>query len=320
MVSQFSVTREVLGHLQRLHGSTIFIGPSGIGLIQKDDLGLLLQDASLLVQLGVQVVLFDFSGGSFWSDSDMPENLSHICVRNDAELAKMARQCSAMKLCLIAGSDHLTASGGRQLDDISLQEAEALLMEGGMITREGRLALERALLVCQAGIPRTHIFNVHGGALLDELLTDAGAGTMVYANAPHKRVHPMEPKHQYQVHALLQGKVPKRTGAFIREHGPEIRVFAIDNNAHGLSRVVVKDGMLLVLNLTHSPRATATEALEYLLKAAMEEALSLGLSAVIVPVDEIPALMRILPWFTNLGFRKTHVGGGSRETWLKTVQ
>lgn len=299
--------RGILRHAEAFRGSTMVIASSGIGPFDRGDLELFLQDVVLLSRLGIVPVLVDIGASGFWDNLGKPDYLEVANVPGAKELVELAVTCKARKLCLVAGTDRITTSKGRPLDDVPVDEAQKLLADSTLTTPGSRHALSCAVAACRAGIARVHVVNVHrDGALLDELFTDTGAGTMIYAGNPHKEVRTMVHEDRFSVCSLLRAAIPRRTLEFVVEHRDEVRVFTVDREVYGVARVVHRGKTLHVVTLAHSERANAAEVLQSLLRFIIEEARVVGVEVVAIPADEIPALMRILPWFTGLGFVKGH--------------
>ena len=319
-----SGSREILRHAQGFRGSTMVVASSGIGPFDRGDLEIFLHDVALLSRLGIRLVLVDKGGSGFWDNLGRPDYLEVLNVPGAKELVEAAAACKATKLCLVAGTDRITTAKGHQLDDVPVAEVEKLVADNSLTTPGSRYALSCAITACRAGIPRVHVVNVHrDGALLDELFTDAGAGTMIYAGTPHKEVRTMVYGDRFSICSLLRTAVPRRTLEFVMEHLREMRVFTVDREVHGIARVMQRDGTLHVMTLAHTERSNAAEVLQSLLRFILDEARTMGMQAVAIPADEIPALMRILPWFKGLGFvkgRATLLGGVSqKDVWLKQV-
>jgi N-acetylglutamate synthase-like GNAT family acetyltransferase len=314
--------REVLRSVQRFVGSTIFIAPSSIGPFDKADLEALLQDVHLLTRLGARVFLVQYERTHFWEGLELPSGMQCVVdVSGSVELVSCAATYSATKLFLLSGTDRI-ASLGQRLSDVSVAEATHLLSSGRIVTPEARETLRVAVAACEAGIPRVHIINVHrDGAFLNELCTDYGAGTMIHTDQNRKEVHVMRQEERFGVTTLLRDIVPHRTNEFVREHGRELHVFVIDSDVYGVARLTAHEKTLVVRALAYSPSADTTETLSFLLRAALSEAKERGLARVVLPADELPALMRILPWFKDLGFAKGKysLGGANLEVWLKDV-
>lgn len=314
------LSREVLRYATRFIGATVFVVPSGIGPITRDDLEMHLDDIKLLLSLGMHVFAVDYAGGEFWSGLEWPDDLQHLFVTDDDDLVTKAWQYGVKKLCLVAGSDHVTIRGV-PLDDVPVAKVEDLLTDASLMPGT-RHVFELARKACRGGVSRVHVINVHqNGALLDELFTNRGAGTMIYTGKPHKEVRRMDDQDRFSVRTLLYETVPRQTAEFVRAHKAELRVFSVDGDVHGIARVVQRESELLVLTLAHAPRSNIAEVLEQLLRAVIDEARSAGMRRVILPTNTIPALMRILPWFTGLEFVKGRaaLGTGQQDAWLREI-
>ena len=319
---QQCASREILRSAARLQGSTVFIAPSSLGPFEKNDLGMFLQDAGLLVRLGVRVFLAEEVGATFWDDQDLAPGLQRIHVQGHKGLIRAAAERSSTKLLLLSGADHIITSRGHRLDDVPIAEARRLLAEQELVTEVSKETLRLAISACESGIPRVHIFNVHrDGALLDELCTDFGAGTMIHTDPRHKEVRPMGPAERFGVCTLLREVLPRRTAEFVREHERELRVFTVDGDVHGVARITPSEDALVVRTIAHSPRANAADVISALLRGIVDEAREQRMTQVCLPVDELPARMRLLPWFQELKFAKGRavVGGSTQEVWLKAV-
>jgi hypothetical protein len=316
-----SVTREMLRYAARFRGMTVLLTSSGIGPFNRDDLGMLLQDVTLLRQVGMDFCVAEYRGVDFWSGLAWPDDVPSISVRDDDELIAEALKRGAQKICLVAGTDRIVI-GDKHLDSVPLADAERFLGESMKLAGQVRHALELAVSACTKGIPRVHIVNAHrDGALLDELFTNLGVGTMIFTGTPHKEIRRMTDADRFSVCTLVRSVVPKRTPEFVGEHADEWRIFAVDGDVHGVARFRRQEKCLVVLTLAYASRANKTDVIEYLLRAAAAEARSLEVDSVALPGDEIPALMRILPWFTGLGFAKGTIsfGAGPKDAWLQKV-
>ena len=267
-----SVAREVLRYAATFNGLTVCIAPSGIGPIARGDLDMFLQDVELLSKLGMGLFTADYCGGTFWEGLEWPKNLRRLFVTDDKDLVAVAKNHGAGKLCLVSGTDRIVIRG-HQLDSVSLARAKSVLADGDGLTRQSRHVLELAVSACEAGIPRDHVVNAHrDGALLDEFFTNLGVGTMVFAGTPHKEVRTMTTDDRHSVCALLRNAIPRETGMFVREHLEQLRVYAVDSDVHGVSRVTSRGDTIFVLVLAHSARSNVAEVLEGLLRAALDEA------------------------------------------------
>jgi amino-acid N-acetyltransferase len=105
-------------------------------------------------------------------------------VNSDSIAAELAEQLKAAKLLFIGTAEGLMTQGGL-LRQVSVGELKALLGQNtsGGLAPETLSKARFAVAACEAGVPRVHIVNGRlDEALLAEVFSNEGVGTMVYAN------------------------------------------------------------------------------------------------------------------------------------------
>jgi amino-acid N-acetyltransferase len=97
---------------------------------------------------------------------------------------QVAVRLEATKLIFLMDADGVR-NGRRQLvTDLSTSDAEALLAKADRLTPDVRLYLPAAIRACNNGVKRAHLISRRlDGALLLELFTRDGVGTMISATA-----------------------------------------------------------------------------------------------------------------------------------------
>jgi len=97
---------------------------------------------------------------------------------------QVAVRLEAMKLIFLLDADGVRNGRRQLLTDMSTKEAEALLAKSGKLSPDVRLFLPAAIRACDNGVKRAHLISRHhDGALLLELFTRDGVGTMLAATA-----------------------------------------------------------------------------------------------------------------------------------------
>lgn len=93
---------------------------------------------------------------------------------------------------IFLSSVRMPSHDGGAFRNISTQEAEQLLTAGDQrFTLAQRTKLAWALAACRAGIPRAHVLpGQDDGAILNEVFSSEGIGTMVYAD-DYQHIRPM---------------------------------------------------------------------------------------------------------------------------------
>jgi len=95
---------------------------------------------------------------------------------------QVAVRLSAHKLMFLMENEGVRNGRRRLLSELSTHDAEALLARRGKLPPDVQLYLPCAVRACDNGVKRTHLISRHhDGALLLELFTRDGIGTMVSA-------------------------------------------------------------------------------------------------------------------------------------------
>ncbi|MDX1587622.1 MAG: amino-acid N-acetyltransferase [Oleiphilaceae bacterium] len=93
--------------------------------------------------------------------------------------SQVAASLKAEKLIITTERNGVPDADGELLRELNLNQARAL-MAGGRLAKDDRDVLEAACRACAAGVRRAHIISyVEDGALLQELFTRDGLGTLV---------------------------------------------------------------------------------------------------------------------------------------------
>src|SRR5690349_2997187 len=97
---------------------------------------------------------------------------------------QVAVRLEAMKLIFLMDADGVRNGRRQLLTDLSTTDAEALLGKGDRLTSDVRLYLPAAIRACNNGVKRAHLISRKlDGALLLELFTRDGVGTMIASSA-----------------------------------------------------------------------------------------------------------------------------------------
>src|SRR5947209_2791450 len=97
---------------------------------------------------------------------------------------QVAVRMNAQKLIFLMETDGVRNGRRQLLSDLSTKEADALLKKPNKLAPDVRLFLPAAIRACDNGVKRAHLISRHhDGALLLELFTRDGVGTMLAATA-----------------------------------------------------------------------------------------------------------------------------------------
>jgi amino-acid N-acetyltransferase len=104
-------------------------------------------------------------------------------VNSDAIAVEVAEALRAMKVIYLSPREAVTV-GGSLVQQLSIAEAEDLVKKRrGQLDAGSISKLEHAARACRNGVPRVHILNGNTDeALLAEVFSTEGVGTMIYGN------------------------------------------------------------------------------------------------------------------------------------------
>jgi amino-acid N-acetyltransferase len=95
---------------------------------------------------------------------------------------QVAVRMSTIKLIFLMDTDGVRNGRRQLLSDLSTRDAEALLAHPERLASDVRVYLPAAIRACDNGVKRAHLISRHhDGALLLELFTRDGVGTMIAA-------------------------------------------------------------------------------------------------------------------------------------------
>lgn len=171
-------------------------------------------------------------------------------VNSDSIAVEIAEAMRAMKILFLSSHENLVLHG-EEVRQLSIAETEELLKKrkpkaapstpaGWNAEVDAKLAskLENAARACRAGVPRVHLLNGHvNEALLTEVFSHHGIGTMVYSNE-YQQIRRVFKKDVRAVMTLIRQSVDsaelvKRTRADIMQHLDDYWVLEIDRSLAG---------------------------------------------------------------------------------------
>jgi amino-acid N-acetyltransferase len=159
-------------------------------------------------------------------------------VNSDGVALAVAEALKAVKLIFVTTQDGLTR-GGRLLRQVLAGDLERMLGEDRAGFHPETLSKAvHAAAACKAGIPRVHVINgCLDEALLTEVFSNEGVGTLVYANE-YQQVRRALKKDIPSILKLIQPSVEneglvRRSRASIERHIGDYYLFETDRNPVG---------------------------------------------------------------------------------------
>lgn len=241
-----------------------------------------LMDRAAEVELKFCQSTFQFS-----AQSEQVEEVSSALNRGQAVVVDLA-ECeplsdiqsqwatvlSASKLIVLHSSNALPRQGAIRAADVNTMSSESTI-------------LKRAALACQRGIPRVHLLDGnHPAVLLDELFSNEGVGTMVYADS-YRVIRPIREDDIVELLGMIGRSVRNahlvpRGYADIEKHLSDYLVMDIDSNVVGCVALLryededTAEVACLYVKQAHEGLGYGAE----LVKAAHQQARELGLKSV----------------------------------------
>jgi amino-acid N-acetyltransferase len=168
-------------------------------------------------------------------------------VNSDGVALEVAEALKAAKLIYITNQEGLLRAG-EEVSQISVIEAEDFYKKHkGEIPENLSSKLEHSIRACRNGISRVHILDGRiDEALLTEIFSNEGIGTMIYANE-YQAVRRAMRKDVRAIRNLIresvqQEEILNRTRQDILTHINDYYVFQIDNNIVGCVALHVQPG------------------------------------------------------------------------------
>ena len=159
-------------------------------------------------------------------------------VNSDGVALEVAEALRAEKLIFLTGNGDLPKNGKKPAQ-LSVEEAtEYLKKKKGDISQEMASKLEHGLRACKEGVSRAHILDGREDeALLDELFSSEGVGTMIYADE-YTEIRKALKKDVRSIMRLIGNSVAaeellRRTRAQVAADIGDYSVFEIDGNMVG---------------------------------------------------------------------------------------
>ena len=165
-------------------------------------------------------------------------------VNSDGVALEVSEALKAEKLMFVTTNNGILG-GGKLSTQFSVGECEAYLRkERPTLAPDMTSKLEHAIRACQNGVSRVHIIDGRQDeALLTEIFSSEGIGTMIHANE-YVAVRPAKKKDAGVIHNLIRESVQSqqllpRTRKDIAKNIGDFYVFEIDNSVIGCVGIIL---------------------------------------------------------------------------------
>ena len=255
-----------------------------------------------------------------WSPSGKPYN-----VPSEEIALAAATALGAIKFFIVSAHGGLRAGafsipmGLETRDDgsmvrLSPQEAEAVLSANGIAATEtgneqnqSLHELSLAVRACRAGVDRVHIIDGRvEGAVLKELFSNLGAGTMIYTDE-YESIRPLRSRDIPDVLRLMEplmqtGFLIRRSLEQIQEKKEDYVVFEIDSSIHACGALHDwGENQGEIAAIATDPMYTDLALGRRIVGCLIEKARKTGMKRVFVLTTQTQ------DWFESIGFHETPV-------------
>ncbi len=316
-MAAFDVANRLMTLLTAFQANAVignFIRARGIGVVDGVDFRnsgrvekILKQPLQQILDQGM-IPIFPCIG---WNAAGKPYNLDS----DDIALA-VAEALQAEKLFFVTDSDGfmetrfklpagLVKNSDGRVARLSLEEAEEVLSLNAGNPDPDLKYLALALTACRNGTERAHVVDGRmEGAILREIFSNLGVGTMVYGN-DYESIRPMKADDIGDVLRLMQplmqeGILVKRTEDDLMARQGDFVVYSIDDVVHACGSLHDYGGgqaeiAAIATNPVYGHLSMGRKIVSYLI----EKAARLGMTRVFVLTT------RTIDWFEQLGFVET---------------
>ena len=249
-----------------------------------------------------------------WSPAGRPYN-----VPSEEIALEAAAKLRAIKLFIISMSEGVkkgiyeipsnidTRENGRIIRLNPQEAARVLEINSGKRNDKSLEDLALALKASTDGVERVHIINgAEEGAILKELFSNLGAGTMVYADE-HESIRALRSKDIPDILRLMeplmkQGYLVRRSPEDIQNKKEDYAVYEIDDQIHACGALHNwGEGQAEIAALATDPHYADLGLGRRIVRYFIDRAEKAGLSRIFVLTT------RTHDWFESLGFRESTV-------------
>jgi N-acetylglutamate synthase-like GNAT family acetyltransferase len=231
---------------------------------------------------------------------------------SDELAAHLAVSLRAYKLLFITDSDGVKDAHGLLMNQMTIKEAQKLLTDGQFLTTSMRDKLKAAAWAFEHNVDRVHIVNgLKENALLIELLTSEGIGTMIYGHEPYVDIRKAKKADCPTVIDLI------RSGDFsgaidlngVSTRISSFRVRTYDDSPHGCMLFTVhKEASALEIAYAVTSRIYEDAPdTEVMVESAINYAREHQLRHIFMEAAKTQIWLGIYPWFLGLGFKRRHL-------------
>lgn len=237
----------------------------------------------------------------------------------------------ATKLIFLTTHDGIFERGQKLVREADISYARKLLLMPKIVTGKMREMVEAGIAACEQGVDRIHIISgIREGALLREIFSCEGVGTMFYSRMPYQEIRKAQTKDIFSILEILIESIDGSTFELseIDSTIENFLVFSVDGDVHGCAHMkeYVDQKVIEVSHVAVSRSYENSDVLKRVMNHIINYGKQKGVKKIFLQLEKNVMWLRIFPWFVELGFTKTDVKNlipsipSSTKAWLCSLQ
>ncbi|MFH1523140.1 MAG: hypothetical protein ABIE43_04990 [Patescibacteria group bacterium] len=225
----------------------------------------------------------------------------------DEMIAGLAIKLKAKKLIFITHQGGVFGQQNTLISEMGVKDIDTLLVESGVVSGGMKIKIQAAQMACLYGVDRVHIISgFNQSALLREMFSSEGIGTMIYSKTPYHDIRSAEPRDLMAISEILKECDIRQSLSYeqIKDEIKNFVVFTVDGHVHGCVHLkeYKKNNLMIISCLSISKGYEKSDIMEKLLRHALEFTAQLKIRRALLEPTKNITWLGIYPWFTRLDF------------------
>lgn len=320
--------QEAINAINRYRDKTIIIAIHKAVFENKEKIGDVVRDIYFLVKAGINVIIAHSGEKNeteewieeAWSGlgpiiflSNFQEVINYVnigfipivCCKDNGTIFNsiitgFALDIGAVKVVYITSSNGIFSERGEIIGDVDIEMASDLIQKK-IISGNMLHIVEAAMTACSQSQIRFHIIGTGENALLKEILSVEGSGTMIYDRV-YKEFRFGKKSDAYDLYEIIASSAKKTSIAlsYIKKNIEQFIVYTIDERPYGCVAITDSDnGLVEISYLCSEDQLILRNLLEHALKNIPK-----NIEYVFLDADKSSIWLSLYPWFKQLGFKK----------------
>lgn len=317
---------ETIRSINRYRGQIVVVAIHKNIFGNREKINNVIRDIYFLSQSGANVVVIHFNENikteawimEAWSSlektvflNDIQEAHCHIntgsipviyCrAGNNHAVVDFSLDIGAKKIVYVTGSSGIFGKHNEVIRDIDIKLAKNLI-EKRVVSGNMLRIVEAAISACErSNQMRFHITSSQEGALLKEIFSAEGFGTMIYRGS-YKELRFGRESDAYDIYEIINSLAKKTsvTLSYIHKNIDQFMVYVVDERPYGcIASISLMPNDLEICYLCANDQSTMKELLDNILKDIPR-----NIERVFIDADKSSIWLPLYPWFRQVGFKR----------------